>query len=69
MDKYQRPLSGYHIAMQISGILLCATFGSLAGGIWLDRYFGTAPCFILLLMLVGLAFAMYNVIRTIKPKQ
>jgi len=52
--------------MQISGLLLCSVFGSLFAGIWLDKKLGTKPCLMLVLMIVGLAFAMYSIIRVSK---
>ena len=66
MKKYVGPLKGYGLALQISGILLCSIFGALFGGIWLDRRFSTTPCLMLILMVLGISFAMYAIIRTVK---
>lgn len=52
--------------MQISGMLVCSVFGSLFGGIWLDRKLGTTPWLMLILMVLGLGFAMYNIIQIAK---
>lgn len=69
MKKRPGSWRNYNLAMQISSILLCSTFGSLGLGIWLDRKLGTIPCLTLLLMILGLAFAMYAIYRTVnEPK-
>ncbi|MBN1217724.1 MAG: AtpZ/AtpI family protein [Anaerolineae bacterium] len=65
MKKYQGPLKGYYLFAQISGILLCSVFGCLGLGIWLDNKLGTAPWLLLVLMIMGLAFAMYTIYRTV----
>ena len=69
MKKYLGPLAGYYLAMQISGILLCSVFGSLGAGIWLDKTLGTLPCLTLVLMILGLAFAMITIYRTVNKSQ
>jgi F0F1-type ATP synthase assembly protein I len=66
VKKYLSALEGYHLALQISSILLCSVFGSLFGGIWLDRKLGTAPWLMLILMVVGLVIATYIIYRTVK---
>jgi F0F1-type ATP synthase assembly protein I len=65
VKKYLGPLRGYYLALQISSILLCSVFGTLFGGIWLDRKLGTAPWLVLILMVLGIAFAMYTIYRTV----
>ncbi len=69
MKKYIGPLKGYSLALQISSILLCSVFGALFGGIWLDRKFSTTPCLMLVLMVLGIAFAMYTIYRTVKEME
>lgn len=63
MDRFREALKGYNLAMQISGTLVLIIFCSLFGGIWLDKKLGTTPWLMLVLMVVGLVFAMYTVIR------
>ena len=63
MKKYLDAWKGYHLAMQISGILVCSVFGSLGAGIWLDKILGTTPWLMLLLMLLGIVFATYTIYR------
>jgi F0F1-type ATP synthase assembly protein I len=58
-------LEGYHLAMQVSAILLCSVFGSLFGGLWLDRILGTTPWLMLVLMVLGIVFATYTIYRTV----
>ena len=69
MDRFREALKGYHLAMQISGSLVLIIFCSLFGGIWLDKKLGTKPWLMLVLMVVGLAFAMYTVIRIANEAQ
>lgn len=66
MNKYLGPLKGYHLVMQISGILLCSIFGSLGAGLWLDKKLGTLPWLTLVLMIVGIVFAMISIYRMAK---
>lgn len=63
VNKYLGPLKSYQLALQISSVLLCVIFGSLFGGIWLDRKMGTTPCLMLLLMVLGLIIAIYTTYR------
>ena len=69
MKKYREALAGYQLAIQISSILLCSVFGSLFGGIWLDRQLGTTPWLMLVLMVVGIVVATYTIYRTVKASQ
>lgn len=69
MDRFKEALKGYHLAMQISGTLVLIIFCSLFGGIWIDRKLGTTPWVMLVLMVVGLAFAMYTVIQIAQEGQ
>jgi len=69
VDRFREALKGYHLAMQISGSLVLIIFCSLFGGIWLDKKLGTKPWLMLVLMVVGLAFAMYTVIRIANEAQ
>jgi F0F1-type ATP synthase assembly protein I len=69
VKKYREALAGYYLAIQISSILLCSVFGSLFGGIWLDRQLGTTPWLMLILMVIGIVFATYTIYRTVKESQ
>lgn len=60
-------LKGYHLAMQISGILLCSIFSSLGAGLWLDRKLGTLPWLTLALMILGIVLGMMAIYRTVNP--
>jgi F0F1-type ATP synthase assembly protein I len=69
VKKYRQALVGYHLAIQISSILLCSVFGTLFGGIWLDRQLGSTPWFMLVLMVLGIVFATYTIYRIVKESQ
>ncbi len=69
MKKYIDPLVGYYLAMQISSILLCSVFASLGVGLWLDKTLGTLPWLTLILMILGIAFAMLTIYRTVNKSQ
>ncbi|MCK6625613.1 MAG: AtpZ/AtpI family protein [Anaerolineae bacterium] len=66
MKKYLSAIEGYHLALQISSILVCSVFSSLFGGIWLDQKLGTTPWLTLVLMVLGLVIATYTIYRTVK---
>jgi F0F1-type ATP synthase assembly protein I len=69
VKKYLGLIKGYQLILQISSILLCSVFGTLFGGIWLDKKLGTSPCLMLVLMVLGVALAMYVIYRTVnEPK-
>jgi F0F1-type ATP synthase assembly protein I len=62
------PLKGYHLAMQISSILLCSAFGSLGAGLWLDNQLGTLPWLTLVFMILGIVVGMITIYRTVKEE-
>jgi len=66
MKKHLEALKGYSLAMQISGMMVCSIFGSLFGGLWLDRQFGTTPWLMLILMVLGLLFVIYTLYDIVK---
>jgi F0F1-type ATP synthase assembly protein I len=65
MKKYQGPLKGYFLFIQISGILLCSVFGSLGVGLWLDHTLGTTPWLLLVLTMAGFGLGMYTIYRVV----
>jgi F0F1-type ATP synthase assembly protein I len=65
MKNFPGPLKGYYLFLQISSIWLCSIFGGLAAGLWLDKKLGTAPWLLLILVFLGIAFAMYTIYRTV----
>lgn len=69
MKKYREALAGYQLAIQISSILLCSVFGSLFGGIWLDRQLSTTPWLMLIFMVAGIVGGTYTIYRTVKASQ
>ncbi|MEW5958634.1 MAG: AtpZ/AtpI family protein [Chloroflexota bacterium] len=69
MKKYWGLLKGYQLVLQISSILVCSVFGALLGGIWLDRKLGSSPCLMLVLMVVGVIFAMVAIYRTVNKAE
>ncbi|OHA05837.1 MAG: hypothetical protein A2934_04920 [Candidatus Sungbacteria bacterium RIFCSPLOWO2_01_FULL_47_10] len=60
-------LVGYalHVGFAICTIVLVC----VAGGIWLDRYFGTLPLFLLSGVVLSLIASAYEVLRIIKSIQ
>ncbi len=62
MKKY---VVAYYLFAQISGMWLCSIFGSLAAGLWIDKNLGTAAWFLLVLVVLGLVFAVYSIYRTV----
>jgi F0F1-type ATP synthase assembly protein I len=68
VKKHRRVLKGYSLAMQISGTMLFCVFCSLFSGIWLDKKFQTAPCIMLVFIILGFAMAMYNTYRIVQEE-
>ncbi|MFQ5613461.1 MAG: AtpZ/AtpI family protein [Anaerolineae bacterium] len=52
---------GYGLVLKFSSILVCSVLGSLFAGIYLDRWLGTKPWLMLILMVAGIAFGTYTV--------
>ena len=69
MKNFSGLIKGYQLVLQISGILLCSIFGTLFGGIWLDRKLGTTPCLMLVLMVLGVIIAMVAIYRTVNAQE
>lgn len=69
MKNFSDLIKGYQLVLQISSILLCSIFGALFGGIWLDRRLGTKPCLMLVLMVLGVIFAMVAIYRTVNEQE
>ena len=68
-QKPSKRRQAYSYAFRISSELIA---GPLVGGFvgyWLDRYFGTTPLFLLILLLLGFAAGIMNVIRTAQEMQ
>ena len=51
------------LVFQVGGLIACSVLGSLFLGLWLDRRLGSAPCLMLLFMLVGLVLAVVGAYR------
>jgi F0F1-type ATP synthase assembly protein I len=66
VKKYRGALKAYSLALQISGTMVCSIFGSLFGGLWLDRKLGTTPWLMLVLMGLGTLFTLYTLYDIIK---
>jgi ATP synthase protein I len=53
------------IAINLGWTFMAVVLGGFFGGYFLDRWLGTAPAFILVLSFLGIAAAVYLVIREI----
>ena len=51
------------LVFQIGGLIICAVLGSFSLGLWLDRRFGSAPCLMVALVIVGFAIAVVGAYR------
>ena len=51
------------LAVHMGGFIACLVLGSFFLGLWLDRRFGSAPCFIILFVLIGFAVAVIGTYR------
>jgi len=54
------------LALQLSALITCSVLGSLLLGLWLDRQLRSAPCLMMLFMVVGLVLAVTGVHRLTK---
>jgi len=48
---------------QIGGLIICSVLGSFFLGMWLDRRLGSAPCLIVISVIIGFAVAMIGAYR------
>lgn len=51
------------LVFQISGLITCSVLGSFFVGLWLDRRLGSAPCLMIILVIIGFALAMVGAYR------
>jgi len=58
-----KPDANYRLGMRVLGELIGAPFGGAVVGLVLDRWFGTKPWLLLVLLLVGFGIGIRNVIR------
>lgn len=61
-DPKQRPGSAQRAWLAASSLLGCVVVG-IAGGIWLDRRYDTAPIWLAICGLGAVALAMYGLVR------
>ena len=54
------------LMFQISGLIACSVLGSLFLGMWLDRRLGSAPCLMLMFVMIGLISAVVGAYRLAK---
>lgn len=57
--------SGYGMAMRLAIELVAALGVSVFLGLWLDRELGSAPLFLILLLVMGMAAGFMNVYRVV----
>ncbi len=57
--------SGYGMAMRLAIELVAALGVSVFLGLWLDRELGSAPLFLILLLIMGMAAGFMNVYRVV----
>ena len=61
-----KPDANYRLGMRVLGELVGAPFGGAVIGFVLDRWFGTGPWLLLVLLFVGFGVGIRNVIRISK---
>jgi F0F1-type ATP synthase assembly protein I len=54
---------GTQLALKFMVMLLCPIFSGVVCGLWLDLKWQTAPCLLMLFMLLGFTFSVYAVYR------
>jgi len=63
MEMKNNPFRGFAIYSGILSYLVGATLVGIFIGRWLDQYFNTAPLFLILGLLLGLASGVYGMIH------
>jgi ATP synthase protein I len=61
-----KPDANYRLGMRVLGELIGAPFGGAVIGLVLDRWLGTAPWLLLVLLVVGFGVGIRNVVRISK---
>lgn len=51
------------LMFQVGGLIICSVLGSLFLGMWLDRRLGSAPCLMIVLVMIGFALAVVGAYR------
>lgn len=51
------------LGLHLGVFIACLVFGSFFLGFWLDRRLGSAPCFIILFVMIGFALAVISAYR------
>jgi F0F1-type ATP synthase assembly protein I len=51
------------LVFQIGGLITCSVLGSFFLGMWLDRRLGSAPCLMVVLVMIGFALAVIGAYR------
>lgn len=51
------------LAIHLGIFIACLVLGSFFLGLWLDRRFGSAPCFIIAFVVAGSSLAMFSAYR------
>jgi ATP synthase protein I len=61
-----KPDANYRLGMRVLGELIGAPFGGAVIGLVLDRWLGTAPWLLLVLLVLGFGIGIRNVVRITK---
>ena len=65
-EKIQKNNNSIGSAFRISTELIAAVFVAIFIGWYLDKWLGTKPIFLIILLLVGIATGIFNVVRSAK---
>ena len=65
-DKTQTKNSSIGSAFKISTELVAAVFVAIFIGWYIDKWLGTKPIFLIILLLVGIVAGIFNVVRSAK---
>jgi len=65
-DKIQKKNNSIGSAFKISTELVAAVFVAIFIGWYIDKWLGTKPIFLIILLLVGIVAGIFNVVRSAK---
>ena len=54
------------LVFQVGGLIVCSVLGAFFLGMWLDRRLGSAPCLMLVLVIIGYVLAVFGAYRVTK---
>jgi len=65
----RKPAGAMAVFGSIGFTIVAATFAGFLAGYWIDRYLGTSPIFMILLLLAGFTAALVNIYFQVRKRE